>query len=226
MVRILIADDDYNSRRLMETILSQNGYETVSAENGTKALEELCTSHIDMIILDLMMPEVDGFEVARRIRKMNNNIPILMLTAKESTQDKREGFIAGTDDYMVKPADEEEMLLRIRALLRRARISNEHLLKIGGTELDSERLTVNRENSPVELPKKEFQLLHKLLSYEDRIFTRRSLMDELWELNSEAEIRTVDVHINRLRDRFRDNPDFSIETVRGLGYKAVINAEN
>lgn len=221
MFCIMVVEDDANTRKLMEAVLLQNGYEVLLAEDGVDALEKLCGRHADLIVLDLMMPHMDGYEFTRRLRKANNDVPILMVTAKEAPADKRRGFLAGTDDYMVKPVDEEEMLLRIKALLRRARIVNEHRLKVGGTTLDYDELTVSRDGSAQELPNKEFMLLFKLLSYPNKIFTRRGLMDELWEMNSDTDIRTVDVHINRLRDRFRENPDFEIVTVRGLGYKAV-----
>lgn len=221
MFRIMVVEDDANTRKLMEAVLLQNGYEVLLAEDGVDALEKLCGRHADLVVLDLMMPRMDGYEFTRRLRAANNDVPILMVTAKEAPSDKRRGFLAGTDDYMVKPVDEEEMLLRIKALLRRARIVNERRLKVGDTTLDYDELTVSRDGSSQELPNKEFMLLFKLLSYPNKIFTRRGIMDELWEMNSDTDIRTVDVHINRLRDRFRENPDFEIVTVRGLGYKAV-----
>lgn len=205
----------------MKTIFLLNGYKVFVAKDGIDALDKIQDHHIDLIVLDLMMPRMDGYEFTTTLRKANNNVPILMVTAKEAPADKKKGFLVGTDDYMVKPVDEEEMLLRVKALLRRSRIVNEHRLTIGGTELDYDSFTVFREGTGIELPNKEFMLLYKLLSYPNKIFTRRSLMDELWDINSESDIRTVDVHINRLRDRFKDNPDFGIVTVRGLGYKAV-----
>lgn len=221
MFSILIVEDDVNTRRLLETVFSSEGYKVTSAGDGFEALEKLHEKHIDLIVLDLMMPKMDGCTFTRKLRKSNNNIPILMATAKETANDKKEGFIAGTDDYMVKPIDEEEMLLRVKALLRRSRIASEHKLAVGRTELNYDNLTVAENGIVNELPQKEFLLLYKLLSYDNQIFTRQSLMDELWEMNSDTEIRTVDVHINRLRDRFRTNTDFEIVTVRGLGYKAV-----
>ncbi len=221
MFCVLIVEDDVNSRKLMETIFLNNGYNVILAEDGIDALDKMLVRHIDLILLDLMMPRMDGYEFTRLLRRSNNNVPVLMLTAKEASADKKKGFIAGTDDYMVKPADEEEMLLRVKALLRRSRIVNEHRLTIGGTSLDYDNLTVKWMDQVSELPNKEFMLIYKLLSYENKIFTRRSLMNELWEMNTDADVRTVDVHINRLRDRFKKNPDFEIITVRGLGYKAV-----
>lgn len=224
MFCIMVVEDDNNIGRLMEAVLHQNGYEVITAKDGIDALDKMDNHHVDLIILDIMMPHMDGYEFTETLRSCNNNIPILMVTAKEAPVDKKRGFIAGTDDYMVKPVDEEEMILRIAALLRRSRIANEHRLVFGSTVLDYDSLTVSHNNIIQELPNKEFMLLYKLLSFNNKIFTRRSLMDEIWDMNSETDERTVDVHINRLRDRFRENPDFEIATVRGLGYKAVIKA--
>ena len=221
MFQILVVEDNANTRKLMETVLLQNGYQPVLACDGVEALEVLDRKHIDLIVLDIMMPRMDGYEFTETLRASGSEIPILMVTAKEKPADKHKGFIIGTDDYMVKPVDEEEMLLRIAALLRRSRIVNEHRLEIGATMLDYDSLTVTSDLGVVELPKKEFMLLFKLLSYPNKIFTRRQLMDEIWDMDSESDERTVDVHINRLRDHFRGNDDFEIVTVRGLGYKAV-----
>ncbi|NLK67660.1 MAG: response regulator transcription factor [Clostridiaceae bacterium] len=225
MFCIMVVEDDYNTRKLMETVLIQNGYEVILAKDGVDALEKMDNHHVDLIVLDLMMPRMDGYEFTETLRQCNNSIPILMVTAKETPADKRKGFIVGTDDYMVKPVDEEEMVLRIAALLRRSRIVNEHKLTIGSTILDYDSFTVTVGDNIQELPNKEFLLIYKLLSYNNKIFTRRSLMDEIWDMNSETDERTIDVHINRLRDRFKDNKDFEIITVRGLGYKAVIRNE-
>ena len=221
MFHILVVEDNDNTRKLMQAVLSQNGYEPIPARDGVEALEVLDRKHIDLIVLDIMMPRMDGYEFTETLRASGCEIPILMVTAKEKPADKHKGFIIGTDDYMVKPVDEEEMLLRIAALLRRSRIVNEHRLEIGATMLDYDSLTVTSDLGVVELPKKEFMLLFKLLSYPNKIFTRRQLMDEIWDMDSESDERTVDVHINRLRDRFRKSEDFEIVTVRGLGYKAV-----
>ena len=193
-------------------------------QKRVEALEKMESRHVDLIVLDLMMPRMDGYEFTRTLRDSGSDIPILMVTAKETPQDKKKGFIIGTDDYMVKPVDEEEMLLRIAALLRRSRIVADRRLNIGGTELNFNSMSVTVAGKTESLPKKEFLLLFKLLSYPGRIFTRRQLMDEIWDLDSESDERTVDVHINRLRDRFRGNADFEIQTVRGLGYKAVLRA--
>lgn len=221
MFNIMVVDDNPNTRKLMEAVLLQNGYESILAKDGLEALEIMDKRHIDLMILDIMMPNMDGYELTKLLREMDCNLPILMVSAKEAPEDKKKGFIIGTDDYMVKPVDEEEMILRIAALLRRSRIVNEHQLVIGETELDYDALTVTGNGETVELPQKEFMLLFKLLSYQNKIFTRRQLMDEIWGMDSDTDGRTVDVHINRLRERFRDNTDFEIVTVRGLGYKAV-----
>ena len=223
MFRILVVEDDVNTRKLMQAVLSQNGYEPVPAADGVEALDILDKKHIDLILLDIMMPRMDGYEFTEIIRgnQMLRDIPILMVTARETPADKRKGFLIGTDDYMVKPVDMDEMLLRIAALLRRSRIVNEHRLLVGGTLLDYDSFSVSSEGYISELPRKEFLLLYKLLSYPGKIFTRRQLMDEIWDMDSDTDERTVDVHINRLRDRFKGNPDFDIVTVRGLGYKAM-----
>ena len=224
MFHILVVEDNPNARKLMEAVLKQNGYEPLLAADGVEALEVLDNKHVDLIVLDVMMPRMDGYEFTETLRSSGCELPILMVTAKEKPADKRKGFIIGTDDYMVKPVDEEEMILRIAALLRRSRIVNEHRLTVGGTVLDYDALSVKTADGVSELPKKEFMLLFKLLSYSNKIFTRRQLMDEIWDMDTETDERTVDVHINRLRDRFRNNPDFDIVTVRGLGYKAVKRA--
>lgn len=221
MFNIMVVEDDKNTRRLMDTVLMQNGYNVISAGDGLEALDLLEKKQVDLIVLDVMMPRMDGYEFTRILRDGGSDIPILMVTAKEALADKRAGFIAGTDDYMVKPVDEEEMLLRITALLRRAKIASERSLIIGGTKLSYDSMTVEKDGIVTELPQKEFLLIFKLLSYQNKVFTRRQLMDELWDMDSDTDERTVDVHINRLRDRFKGNNDFEIITVRGLGYKAV-----
>ena len=227
MFKILVVEDDANTRKLMEKVLSQHGYEAIPAVDGVEALEILDKKHVDLILLDIMMPRMDGYEFTEILRDNHalGEIPILMVTAKETPADKRKGFIIGTDDYMVKPVDEEEMLLRIAALLRRAHIVNERRLIVGGTLLDFDSFSVSSGGYIYELPRKEFLLLYKLLSYPGKIFTRRQLMDEIWDMDSDTDERTVDVHINRLRERFKGNPDFDIITVRGLGYKAAKKGE-
>ena len=220
MFTILIAEDNANTARLMEVVLNQNGYDTLRAKDGMEALDVLENNHIDLILLDIMMPNMDGYEFTKILRERGSQIPILMVTAKDSQEDIRKGFLTGTDDYMVKPVDEMEMLLRIQALLRRAKIASDHMLKIGNTTLNYDSFSVIEGENEMILPKKEFQLLFKLLSFPNKTFTRHQLMDEFWDLDSQSEERTVDVHINRLRDRFKNSNDFEIITVRGLGYKA------
>ena len=221
MFNIMIVEDDVNQRKLMSTVLEQYGYEVLLAGDGVEALDIMDKKHVDLIILDIMMPRMDGFELTETLRQSGCNIPILMVSAKQSPLDKRKGFIIGTDDYMTKPVDEEEMVLRVGALLRRSKIVNDRKLTIGATTLFYDAFSVSVNGEDQELPQKEFLLLFKLLSYPNKIFTRRQLMDEIWDMDSESDERTVDVHISRLRDRYRNNPDFEIVTVRGLGYKAV-----
>ena len=225
MFTVMVVEDDVNARKLMNNVLMQAGYTPVLAENGAQALELLDEKHIDAIILDVMMPVMDGYEFLTILREGGSSLPVLIVTAKEDARDKHLGFRLGTDDYMVKPVDEEEMLLRLAALLRRSRIANEHKLRVGHTVLDWESLTVIEGEKQTVLPQKEFGLLFELLSYKEKIFTRRQLMDEIWDMDSDTDERTVDVHINRLRDRFRSNPDFEIVTVRGLGYKAHVKRD-
>ena len=223
MFQILVVEDDKSTARLMKAILKHAGYEVYSAENGIEALELTDTQHIDLIVLDVMMPKMDGYEFTESLRSCGDNTPILMVTAKQLPEEKCKGFLVGTDDYMVKPVNEDEMLLRIKALLRRSQIANEHKLHIGKITLDYDALSVTRENYSQTLPKKEFYLLYKLLSYPDKIFTRLQLMDEIWGMESETTDMTVKVHINRLRKRFENYPEFEIVAVRGVGYKAVIH---
>ena len=221
MFNIMIVEDDANQRKLMSAVLEQYGYNVIQATDGIDALDQLDKKHVDLMILDIMMPRMDGFELTETLRQSGCNIPILMVTAKQSPVDKRKGFIIGTDDYMTKPVDEEEMVLRVGALLRRAKIASEKKLTVGSTSLHYDSFTVVCGNTTNEHPQKEFLLLFKLLSYPGKIFTRRQLMDEIWDMDSESDERTVDVHVSRLRDKYRNNPDFEIVTVRGLGYKAV-----
>jgi len=221
MFNILVAEDDRHTRKWMEVILKQNGYQVYCANDGVHALDLMNEYSIDLVILDIMMPNMDGYEVAENIRIHNSQIPILMVTAKQLPEDKKKGFLSGTDDYMIKPVDEEEMLLRIKALLRRSRSVTEHKIEIGSVILDYDSLTVTREDEKITLPQKEFYLLYKLLSSPDKIFTRLQLMDEIWGMDTETADNTVNVHINRLRNRFEHYPEFEIVTVRGLGYKGV-----
>lgn len=224
MFNILVADDVANIRRLYEYTLEKNGFKVFTAENGEAALDIIEKQHIDLMILDVMMPKKDGYEVLKTLRESGSNLPVLIITAKDAAEDLRRGFILGTDDYMTKPVDEMEMILRIKALLRRSKIAEEQKIVAGSTELVYDSFSVTVAGEPVVLPKKEFQILFKLLSFPRKTFTRQALMEEFWEMDSDSEARTVDVHINRLRERFRDNKDFEIVTVRGLGYKAEIKA--
>lgn len=221
MFNILVVDDHAHIRRLYEYTLEKNGYKPYTASNGREALAVLEHDHIDLILLDIMMPEMDGYTFLRTLRESDSDIPVLVITARDGAEDVRKAFTLGTDDFMVKPVDEIEMLLRIRALMRRAKISEEKKIIVGSTMLIYDSLEVQCAGNSAVLPKKEFQILFKLLSFPGKTFTRASIMDEFWSMDSDSEIRTVDVHINRLRERFRDNEDFEIVTVRGLGYKAV-----
>ncbi len=221
MFNILVVDDYTHIRRLYEYTLEKNGYVPFTAANGKEALKLMESTHIDLIVLDVMMPEMDGYDFLKTIRDSGSEIPVLIITAKDSAEDLRKAFMLGTDDFMVKPVDEIEMLLRIKALLRRAKIGEEQRLTVGGTELLYDSFTVKRNGEEITLPKKEFQILFKLLSFPNKTFTRSALMEEFWSMDSESEARTVDVHINRLRDRLCGCDDFEIVTVRGLGYKAV-----
>lgn len=221
MFRILVAEDDSCTARLLSAILKRDGYEPLVAANGVEALEVLDNNQIDLLVCDVMMPQMDGFELTKMIRDSGCMLPILMLTAKDMPQDKHTGFIVGTDDYMTKPADRQELLLRIKALLRRARIVNEHKITVGDVELDYDTNTVSCGHTAQVLPPKEFRLLYKLLAYPERTFTRLELLDEIWGMDSDSTEKTVNVHINRLRTRFYDWPEFEIQTVRGIGYRAV-----
>lgn len=219
MFKILIAEDDSELRQLFSHVLIKNGYSVTGVDNGQKALAAMETSYYDLIISDIMMPVMDGYELVKTIRAADNNTPVLMITARDAFDDMREGFISGTDDYMVKPINVNELLLRVGALLRRAQIINERRLVVGDTVMECDSLTVTSGGQSMILPQKEFMLLYKMASYPGRIFTRQQLMDDIWGYESETNTHTVDVHIGRLRDRFKDNRDFRIVTMRGLGYK-------
>lgn len=221
MFHILIAEDDSELNQLFQHVLRRSGYEATGVENGVQALEALDNAYYDMIISDVMMPGMDGLELVSALRENGNNIPVLMITAKDAFDDMRSGFASGTDDYMVKPVNINEMVLRVGALLRRARMVSEHRLRLGDTIMESDSLTVTSHGKRMVLPQKEFMLLYKMASFPGRIFTRQQLMDEIWGYDSQSDLHTVDVHIGRLRDRFRDNLDFEIVTMRGVGYKAV-----
>ena len=221
MFHILVVDDDKNTRLFFSAVLEDAGYTVTTASNGQEALDMMERVHVDLVVLDIMMPKMDGYEFTRLLRESDNNLPILMVSAKQLPADKHKGFAVGTDDYITKPIDDEEMLYRIKALLRRAKIATENRIVIGDVVLDYDSLTVTKGDTVQELPQKEFLLLYKLLSYPGKIFTRIQLMDEIWGADSETGWETVTVHIGRLRRRFEGWEEFEIESVRGLGYKAV-----
>ncbi len=221
MFHILVVDDDKNTRLLLKAVLESEGYTVYAATNGEEALTVMDQQHIDLVVLDIMMPKMDGYEFTKTLREAQNNLPILMVSAKQLPADKKKGFLVGTDDYMTKPIDEEEMLLRIKALLRRAQIISDRRIVIGDVVLDYDSFTVSRKNEVQELPQKEFLLLYKLLSYPGKIFTRIQLMDEIWGAESDTGWETVTVHIGRLRKRFEGWEEFELQSIRGLGYKAI-----
>lgn len=221
MINILVADDDKHTRQLIKAVLEIEHYNVFTAADGVEALNIFDTEHIDLVVLDIMMPNMDGYEMTKTLRESNSEVPILMVSAKQLPVDRHKGFMVGTDDYITKPIDEKEMLLRIKALLRRAKIASERKIEIGNVVLDYDSLTVRNGEDVQELPQKEFLLLYKLLSYPGKIFTRIQLMDEIWGADSTTGWETVTVHIGRLRKRFEDWSEFEIVSVRGLGYKAV-----
>lgn len=221
MLKILIAEDDRELRRLFAHVLIKNGYSVKEVANGQEALNATDTEYFDLIISDIMMPVLDGYQLVSMLRESGNNTPIMMITAKDAFDDMRLGFLSGSDDYMVKPVNINEMVLRVQALLRRAQMINERKQTIGSTVMECDTFTVTTGEESVSLPQKEFMLLYKMASYPGRIFTRQQLMDDVWGYNTDSDYHTVDVHIGRLRDRFRDNPDFKIVTMRGVGYKVV-----
>jgi len=225
MVRILVAEDDRNTNKLLCAVLRRAGYEPLPARDGQEALDLLDANHVDLLVTDVMMPRVDGFELCRMLREAGYELPILMLTAKQLQADKVEGFLAGTDDYLTKPVDMQELVLRVKALLRRAKISDARKVVVGATVFDEESRSVTRGATGMTLPAKEFDLVYKLVSNMGKVYTRMQLLDEIWGWETESGEATVNVHVNRLRTRFKDWPDFSIETVRGLGYKAVPAAD-
>jgi DNA-binding response OmpR family regulator len=222
MPNVLVAEDDIALNKLICRVLEKSGHTVVSAKDGENALAVLDEKHIDLIVTDVMMPKMDGYEFIENVRSFNSSVPVLFVTAKGSFNDKLRGFNLGADDYMVKPIDINELTLRVNALLRRSKIANEKRIVIGNTVLDSEAYTVTTEGESVTLPQKEFLLLFKLLSYPDRVFTRFEIMEEIWGYESESDEKTINVHISKLRNRYENNKDFSIETVRGIGYKGVL----
>ncbi len=218
MFKILIAEDDVELRKLFTYVLVKNGYSVKETSNGKEALQELDKSYYDLVISDIMMPMMDGYQLVSSLRESGNNIAVLMITAKDSFDDMQQGFLSGADDYMVKPVNVNELILRVKALLRRVQIANERKLTIGSTVLECDTYTVTTDGATQMLRQKEFMLLYKMASYPGKIFTRQELINDVWGYNAESE-HTLDVHISRLREHFKDSPDFKIVTVRGLGYK-------
>ena len=221
MFKILIAEDDRELRQLFQHVLIKNGYAVTGVSNGEEAMDAIDKGYYDLIISDIMMPKIDGYALVRALRESGLTIPVMMITAKDAFDDMRMGFLSGSDDYMVKPINVNEMVLRVGALLRRAQLANERRQVIGGTVLECDSLSVHTDKETMTLPQKEFMLLYKMVSFPGRIFTRQQLMDDIWGYSSESDTHTVDVHIGRLRERFRDNSDFKIVTMRGVGYKVV-----
>ena len=221
MLKILIAEDDRELCQLFSHVLTKNGYDITGVANGREALAAMENDYYDLLISDIMMPLMDGFELVRQLRESGNKTPVMMITARDAFDDMRQGFLSGTDDYMVKPINVNEMVLRVGALLRRSQMIHDRRQVVGGTVMELDSLTVTCSGESQTLPQKEFMLLYKMISYPGRIFTRYQLMEEIWGYDSDSDTHTVDVHIGRLRDRFRDNPDFKIVTIRGVGYKAV-----
>lgn len=221
MLKILIAEDDRELRDLFSHVLINKGYTVRGVANGREALDALDGDYYDLVISDIMMPEMDGYALVQHLRNGGSTIPVMMITAKDAFDDMRQGFLSGTDDYMVKPVNVNEMVLRVEALLRRARMINDRRLTMGTTVMEMDSLTVSTPRESVVLPQKEFMLLYKMASFPGKIFTRQQLMDEIWGYVTESDTHTVDVHIGRLRERFRENEDFKIVTMRGVGYKVV-----
>ena len=221
MLKILIAEDDRELRQLFSHVLTKNGYAVKGVSNGKEALDAMDNDYFDLIITDIMMPIMDGYTLVQQLRDTGNITPVLMITAKDAFDDMNQGFVSGTDDYMVKPVNVNEMLLRVKALLRRAQMINDRRQVVGNTVMELDSLTVTTDTESMVLPQKEFMLLYKMLSYPGKIFTRYQLMDEIWGYDNESDTHTVDVHIGRLRERFRNNTDFKIVTMRGVGYKVV-----
>ena len=221
MLKILIAEDDLELRQLFQHVLMKSGYSVKGVSNGQEALDAMDKEFFNLIISDVMMPVMDGYTLVRTLREAGENTPVLMITAKDAFDDMRQGFISGTDDYMVKPVNVNEMVLRVGALMRRAQMISERRQEIGGTVMECDSLTVTTDKGSVVLPQKEFMLLYKMASFPGKIFTRQQIMDDIWGYESESDTHTVDVHIGRLREKFRDNSDFKIVTLRGVGYKVV-----
>ena len=222
MFNILVVEDDKNLRKLIVTCLEKASYTVFETHNGEEALDLMDKEYVDLIVTDIMMPEMDGYELIKSLREANYNTPILIITAKEDIEDKRQGFNLGADDYMVKPINIDELILRVKSLLRRSNQANERKIKIGEVELDYDKLEVKKQEKVYQLTQKEFYLLYKLLSTPDTIYKRQDLIEEIWGLENNSDFRTVDVHIKRLREKLEDIKEFEIVTIRGIGYKAII----
>lgn len=221
MMKIIIAEDDKELRRLFAHVLLKNGYIVKEVSNGKQVLDALDNEYYDLIISDIMMPELDGYELVSQLRESGNTTPVMMITARDAFDDMRLGFLSGTDDYMIKPINVNEMVLRVGALLRRARMINDRRLVCGGTVLECDSLTATFNGESMIMPQKEFMLLYKMASFPGRIFTRQQLIDDIWGYDTDSDTHTVDVHIGRLRERLRENTDLKIVTIRGVGYKVV-----
>lgn len=222
MFKILVVEDDKNLRKLIVTCLEKSNYTVFETKNGEEALDLMDTEYIDLIVTDIMMPKMDGYELIKSLREAKYDIPILIITAKEDFEDKKQGFTLGADDYMVKPINIDELILRVKSLLKRSKSTNEKTIKIGDVELDYDRLEIKKQDKLYKLTQKEFYLLYKLLSTPDTIFKRQDLIEEIWGLENESDFRTVDVHIKRIREKLEDITEFEIITIRGIGYKAII----
>lgn len=225
MFNILVVEDDKNLRKLITTCLKKDNFNTFEAVNGENALDVLDKNYVDLIITDIMMPQMDGYEFIKELRDAKIDLPILIITAKNSLDDKKLGYKLGADDYMVKPIDIEELPLKVNALLKRSKSPNEKIIKIGNFEMNYNQLTVREGKKEYELAKKEFYLLYKLLSSPNVIFTRQELIDEIWGMENESDFRTVDVHIKRIREKLQDVKEFEIVTIRGVGYKLVLKGD-
>ena len=221
MLKILIAEDDQELCQLFSHVLTKHGYGVKGVCNGKEALAAMEHDYFDLLISDIMMPKMDGYELVRQLREKGNQTPVMMITARDAFDDMRQGFQSGTDDYMVKPINVNAMVLRVGALLRRSQMIHDRRQTIGNTVMELDSLTVTWKGESQTLPQKEFMMLYKMISYPGKIFTRHQLMEEIWGYDNESDTHTVDVHIGRLRERFRENPDFKIITIRGVGYKTV-----
>ncbi len=222
MFKILIVEDDRAFNRSVCSYLNQNGYEAIGVLDAESAYDEMYKNTFDLIISDIMMPEVDGFELAKTVRTLNNDIPIMFMSARDDFAAKQRGFRVGIDDYMVKPIDLDELFLRIGAILRRSKIASSRRLEVGNFVMDADERTAYLDDTEISLTTREFDLLYKLLSYPKKTFTRTQLMDEFWDVDSSSGTRTVDVYMTKLRAKLSECTSFEIQTVHGLGYKAVI----